>query len=736
MRHPLVQRIVQAYERNRRRARRTRPEAIGSSDASAALSRRDGSSRLDGRAACPARCASGAGRAGCLCVGSLPRAAVRTPAAALTHPRRRRGREPRAEPHLARQGQADQRAVVSRATRRQEPGRSRRRRSAISRSARRSWRARRASRARPLAAHWAHMVVHGVLHLLGYDHENDRDADVDGSARSEDPGAIRICRILMPEEHRFAPARWLRRITDTLQRRAARPRGAHRGAGARAASAASSMPTRFEMLEGVLQVVELQVRDIMVPRSQMVDRQSRRSAGGDPAGRDRVGSLALSGRSARTATRSSASCSRRTCCATSPKAAATTSTSRKCLRPVVFIPESKRLNVLLKEFRVSHHHMAIVVDEYGGVSGLVTIEDVLEQIVGDIGDEYDVDDDLDIRKEGERQFTVQGADAHRRVQRLLRHRASATRSSTRSAASRCNFLGRLPRRGESFVLGGLEFKVLRADRRRLDTLRVITPRDIDAASEGVNRGRRATSAAMNRAACASVDVVARRCRSARARLARIRAVRLVAARRSCAPRYLFAAVAGRDAAARRAERGFLFTAGTFLAGTYWLYHSVHEIGHAPIVADDVRDARRWSRSWAATRAVLGYVAGALDAARSGALRWLRRVARLRSLCSNGSAAGSSAAFRGSRSATRRSTRRSRASRRSAASTASALPSRSRRGALVALLFGNSRDAHRCRELPSSRSGCVGFALWRSRVDAADGQAGHRRARAGRRAAGR
>ena len=102
----------------------------------------------------------------------------------------------------------------------------------------------------------------------------------------------------------------------------------------------------------------------------------------------------------------------------------------------MFIPESKRLNVLLKEFRASHHHMAIVVDEYGGVSGLVTIEDVLEQIVGDIGDEYDVDDDLDIRKEGERQFTVKAQTPHRRVQQLLRHATSATRSSTPSAGWR------------------------------------------------------------------------------------------------------------------------------------------------------------------------------------------------------------------------------------------------------------------------------------------------------------
>ena len=78
------------------------------------------------------------------------------------------------------------------------------------------------------------------------------------------------------------------------------------------------------------------------------------------------------------------------------------------MRPAVFVPESKRLNVLLKEFRGNRNHMAIVVDEYGGVSGLVTIEDVIEQIVGEIDDEFDVEDDQNIRKEAERQFLVRG----------------------------------------------------------------------------------------------------------------------------------------------------------------------------------------------------------------------------------------------------------------------------------------------------------------------------------------
>jgi magnesium and cobalt transporter len=150
---------------------------------------------------------------------------------------------------------------------------------------------------------------------------------------------------------------------------------------------------------------------------------------------------------------------------------------KKMLRPAVFVPESKRLNVLLKEFRTNRNHIALVVDEYGGISGLVTIEDVLEQIVGDIGDEYDVEDDLDIRKEGERQFTVKAQTPIEEFNTFFGTEFSDDEFDTIGGLS-MNYLGRLPRRGESFVLGGLEFKVLRADRRRLDMLRVITQRDI------------------------------------------------------------------------------------------------------------------------------------------------------------------------------------------------------------------------------------------------------------------
>ena len=149
---------------------------------------------------------------------------------------------------------------------------------------------------------------------------------------------------------------------------------------------------------------------------------------------------------------------------------------RETLRPAVFVPESKRLNVLLREFRASRNHMAIVVDEYGGVAGLVTIEDVLEQIVGDIEDEYDFDEASDniLPEPGGR------------------HRVKAlTQIADFNAAFGTDFsddehdtvgglviahLGRLPKRGENVAVEGWKFQVLRADSRRVYTLLVDKPK--------------------------------------------------------------------------------------------------------------------------------------------------------------------------------------------------------------------------------------------------------------------
>jgi magnesium and cobalt transporter len=138
----------------------------------------------------------------------------------------------------------------------------------------------------------------------------------------------------------------------------------------------------------------------------------------------------------------------------------------------VFVPESKRVNVLLREFRANRNHIAIVVDEYGGVSGLVTIEDVLEQIVGDIEDEYDYDEGEDnIIPEANGRFRVKAqteiADFNAQFGTQFEDEDLDTVGGLVLKA-----FGRLPKRGESTLIDGLRFRVLRADSRRLYTLQV------------------------------------------------------------------------------------------------------------------------------------------------------------------------------------------------------------------------------------------------------------------------
>ena len=145
---------------------------------------------------------------------------------------------------------------------------------------------------------------------------------------------------------------------------------------------------------------------------------------------------------------------------------------RETLRPAVFVPESKRLNVLLRDFRANRNHIAIVVDEYGGVSGLVTIEDVLEQIVGDIEDEYDFDESHDnIIPEANGKFRVKAqteiADFNEQF-----HTAFPDDEFDTVGGLVLRAFGRLPKRGETTTMEGLRFRVLRADSRRLYTLQV------------------------------------------------------------------------------------------------------------------------------------------------------------------------------------------------------------------------------------------------------------------------
>jgi len=230
------------------------------------------------------------------------------------------------------------------------------------------------------------------------------------------------------------------------------------------------------MLEGVLAVADMQVRDIMVPRSQMVfverdespeklvelvveSGHSRFPVIGED--RDQILGILLAKDLLRL------------------RAAADEDFEiREYMRPVVFVPESKRLNVLLKEFRRSHNHIAMVVDEYGGVCGLVTIEDVIEQIVGEIDDEHDVEDDQTILKERPREFTVRALTPIANFNQYFSTAYSDEEYDTIGGLLMQEF-GRLPRRGETIKIGDLEFRILRADRRRIDLLRVTVPFDIE-----------------------------------------------------------------------------------------------------------------------------------------------------------------------------------------------------------------------------------------------------------------
>jgi magnesium and cobalt transporter len=222
----------------------------------------------------------------------------------------------------------------------------------------------------------------------------------------------------------------------------------------------------LSMIEGVMQVSEMQVREIMIPRAQMdvVDindphdeilqfvletAHSRFPAvDGD---RDNVLGILLAKDLLRLYAEEDVNL-------------------RDMLRPAVFVPEAKRLNVLLREFRSSRNHIAIVVDEYGGAAGLVTIEDVLEQIVGDIEDEYDYDEDEDnVIQESPQSWRVKAhteiADFNEIVGASLPDEEYDTIGGLVVGA-----FGRMPKRGEQVEIDGLRYRVLRADSRRLHTL--------------------------------------------------------------------------------------------------------------------------------------------------------------------------------------------------------------------------------------------------------------------------
>lgn len=224
----------------------------------------------------------------------------------------------------------------------------------------------------------------------------------------------------------------------------------------------------LSIIEGALQVAEIPVREVMVPRAQMnvirvdqpideiIDFAIQTSHSRFPVvgeNRDDVIGVLLAKDLL-------------------PLYRQPETSLMALLRPATFVPETKRLNELLREFRVSRNHMAIIVDEYGGVSGLATIEDVLEQIVGDIEDEYDFDEDADniLPVPGGRwriKALTEVEDFNTAFGCELEHQGFDTVGGLIQ-----HHFGRMPARNEMIEIGAFRFKVLRADRRRVYTLLV------------------------------------------------------------------------------------------------------------------------------------------------------------------------------------------------------------------------------------------------------------------------
>lgn len=225
----------------------------------------------------------------------------------------------------------------------------------------------------------------------------------------------------------------------------------------------------LSMIEGVMQVSEMQARDIMVPRSQMdvvdisetpdkfipfVIEAAHSRFPVTEGSEDNIIGIMLA---------------KDLLCY---YAGEEEFNIRDMLRPAVFIPESKRLNVLLKDFRSNRNHMAIIVNEYGGVAGLVTIEDVLEQIVGEIEDEYDFNEEEDnIVMESDGQYRVKAITEIGNFNEVLGANFSNDDYDTVGGLV-LNKFGRLPVRDESVMIDHFKFTVQRADSRRLHMLKV------------------------------------------------------------------------------------------------------------------------------------------------------------------------------------------------------------------------------------------------------------------------
>lgn len=230
----------------------------------------------------------------------------------------------------------------------------------------------------------------------------------------------------------------------------------------------------LSMIEGVIHFSELQVRDIMIPRNQMVVIHE------DTALNDIITIVTQSGHSRFPVYGENKNEIIGILHAKDLLKYQSTEAAlfelHDILRQVTFVPESKILDKLLSEFKSNRNHMAIVVNEYGEISGFVTIEDIIEQIIGDIEDEFDIDEDAYIKLHNDKHYILK---AHTPIDEFNQtlHTDYSDESYDTIGGIIMKAFGYLPKKGDSITIDGLEFKVLNADARRIKLLECIDSRD-------------------------------------------------------------------------------------------------------------------------------------------------------------------------------------------------------------------------------------------------------------------
>ena len=341
---------------------------------------------------------------------------------------------------------------------------------------------------KPLEAHWAHMVVHGSLHLLGYDHIEDDEAEEMEALETEIMLALGYEDPYIAENPYDAMSDDNSHSSDTISNKKGffslllsqlfhgEPKNRDELLALIRDSGQNDLideDTR-DMLEGVMDIADQRVRDIMIPRSQMITLKRNQTL-------DECLDVIIESAHSRFPVISEDKDHIEGILMAKDllpfmRSDAEAFSMDKVLRQAVVVPESKRVDRMLKEFRSQRYHMAIVIDEFGGVSGLVTIEDILELIVGEIEDEYDEEDDIDFRQLSRHTWTVRALASIEDFNEAFGTHFSDEEVDTIGGLVMQAF-GHLPARGETIDIDGYQFKVAMADSRRIIQVHVKIPDD-------------------------------------------------------------------------------------------------------------------------------------------------------------------------------------------------------------------------------------------------------------------